>query len=278
MMKTQRVYYLGLVLLLASLGVANSQQDALDVLNKVGANYRSMKTLRAEGDVTMATNGPDMQQNMTMHLLLTVAPPGKVRMESKLGMVGFLMISDGQSTWIYLPQLNKYSKLPLNQAASGGNTSMAGGIPGLGAVPDFGTIAEDVKDARIVRSESLQLDGIAADCYVIEVVHEPSQSTTGAKASASEVPTKVDPVSEILWVDKGRLLVVRMSSDAKVTLPGASAATDTKSTITFNKLTLDDAVPDDAFVFTPPQGATEMDLGQFMPQGATRAPAAPPAP
>jgi outer membrane lipoprotein-sorting protein len=277
-MKPRRVYWLGLVLLLASLGLADSQQDALDVLNKVGANYRSMKTLQAEGDLTTGTNGPDMQQNMTVHLLLTFAAPGKLRVESKTGMVGFLMISDGQSTWIYMPQLNKYSKLPLNQAAPGGNTPIPGGFPAFGSVSDFGTIAEGVKEATIVRSESLQLDGIAADCYVIEVVHQPSQPAAGAKASAVEVPTKAEPVSETLWVDKSRLLVVRVSSEAKVTLPGASAPTDTKSTITFTKLALDDAVPDDAFVFTPPQGATEMDLRQFMPQDSTEAPAAPPGP
>ncbi|HEV3276958.1 MAG TPA: hypothetical protein VG860_09085 [Terriglobia bacterium] len=271
-MKPRRAYWLGLVLLLASLGFADSQQDALDVLSKVGANYRSVKTLQAEGDVTTVMTGPNMQQNMTMHVVMSFATPGKVRMESTAGPASFTMISDGKTTWLYMPQLHKYSKLPFDQAALGGDAS--GSFPGLGAVADFATIAENVKEAKIVRSETLQLDGIATDCYVIEIVRQPAPAAGAAKAAST--PAKVEPVSETLWVDKGRLLVVRVSSDTKVTVPGADAPTDTKSTMTFNKLKLDDPLPDDAFVFTPPEGATEMDLGQFMPKGSTAVPAAPP--
>lgn len=278
MMKPRRLCWLGLVLFLASLGFTQSQQDAMDVLNKVGETYRSVKTLQAEGDVTTGMSGPDMQQNMNMHLLLTFAAPGKVRMESKTGAMTFLMISDGQSTWIYMPQLNKYSKLPLNQGALDGNTSVPGGMPAFGAVSDFAKIAEDIKEARIVRSETLQVDGVAVDCYVVEVVHQQPQPAAGAATAANGAATKAEALSQTLWVDKSRLLVLRVSSDVKVTLAGESVPTKTKSTITFNKLRLDDAVPDDAFVFTPPAGASELDLGQFMPQGSAQMPATPPQP
>lgn len=269
-MKPRRASWAGFVLLFASLSLAQSPQDALDVLNRVGETYRSVKTLQAEGDIMVGMSSPGMQQNITMHLLLTLAAPGKMRMESITGPVSMLMISDGQTTWLYMPQLNKYSKLESNKTVSDAvNTSIPRGLPGLGIVPDFGKIADGVKEATIVRSETLQLDGISTDCYVIEVLRQSSQQPAGAEPPANAAPAKVEPASETLWVDKARLLVVRLSSDTKVTLPGASAPTETKSTITFNKLTLDNPVPDDAFVFTPPQGATEMDLGQFMPQGAT---------
>jgi len=266
-MKAQRACLAGLVLMCASLGLAQTQQDALDVLTKVGENYQSLRTLQAEGDVTTGMNGPGMQQKMASHLRLILAPPSKMHMESQVGAINIIVISDGQTLWMYMPMLNKYSKLPLNGSASGAGASIAGGPSGIGGLPDFAKIAEGIKEARILRSEALQLDGVATDCYVILIVHRPSHAAASAQGPANAAPPKVEPISETVWVDKSRLLVTRVTSHANVTVPGENTPTHTESTITFTKLTLDDPVPDDAFVFTPPAGATEMDLGQFMPNG-----------
>jgi outer membrane lipoprotein-sorting protein len=262
-MKPHRAGWVGLALLVASVGLAQSQDNALDILNKVGENYRSVKTLQAEGEVITAMNGPGMQQNVTMHVLLTLGGSGKMRMETKTGFVNMLIISDGQTTWLSMPGLNKYSKIPAGQTTAM-NSPVAGGLPGLGGVGDFGKIAEGIKEAKLVRSETLQLDGIATDCYVIEMV------PAAPSVEASGIPTpKVKPLAQTVWVDKSRLLVARVTSHARVTLPGENSSSETDSTITFTKVTLDEPVADDAFVFTPPPGATELDLSQFMPPGAT---------
>jgi outer membrane lipoprotein-sorting protein len=267
-MRPHRAGLVGLVLIFAGLGLAQSQQDALDILNKVGATYRGVKTLQAEGDVITGMTGPGMQQNMTTHILLTLTGSGKVRMESKTGMMNVLVISDGETTWLYMPALNRYSKLPVGQTAAAGNPSIPGALPGLSGVGDFGKIAANIKEARLVRSETLQLDGIATDCYVIDVIPAAPSAGSAPLAGSAALP-KVEPISQTVWVDKSRLLVTRVSSRARVTMPGESAATDTQSAITFNKLTLDNPVPDDTFSFTPPPGATELDLSQFMPPGTT---------
>ena len=276
-MKTRLMGCMGLALLFASLGFAQGQQDALDLLAKVGQAYRSAKTLQAEGDLAMGMKSPGLNQDMTMHLLLTLASPDKIRIQST-GLMSFLLIFDGQAGWIYMPALNKYSKLP-STAASAADASIAPGLPGAGMVPDFAKVADGIKEARIVRSEILELDGVATDCYVIEVLHNPSQPGAEVLAQGTPAGATTESATEILWVDKARLLVVRVSRDM-VTLAGHAPPDEskTKSTITFTKLTLDGPVSDDAFVFTPPDGATEMDLGQFMPQGALPAPPPLPAP
>lgn len=265
-MKLHRAAWIGLVLVFARVGIAQTQQDALDILNKVGQTYRGVKTLQAEGDLTTSMSGPDLQQNMTAHMLMTLGGSGKVRIESKTGMMNFLMVSDGQTTWLYMPALNKYAKFPTPPAATTGGPPIPGGMHGMDSLEKFGNIADNVKGAKLVRSETLQLDGIATDCYVIEFVSS-GPSGSGTPLAATTMP-KVEEDHETVWVDKSRLLVARVSSRAKITLPGESTPTETQSDLTFNKLSLDAPTPDDAFVFAPPAGASELDLSQFMPQGA----------
>jgi outer membrane lipoprotein-sorting protein len=268
-----------LLVLWMSLGSAPGQQDALDVLSRVGRTYASMKTLQAEADVSMGTTAPGLTQNTSMHLLLALAPPGKMRIENK-GPMSVLLIFDGQRGWLYMPALNKYSKLPTMAAATGNApaTSSAGGdamgsaLPGVGFIPDFKNVAEGIKEARIVRSETLQLDGADVDCYVIEVVHNPQAPLTPQAADGATVRDQI--TQETVWVDKARDLVVRLTSDTiPVAQRDSTSAAELKSTITFQKLTIDAPLADDVFVFTPPPDATELDLTQFMPQ-----PAAPPVP
>jgi outer membrane lipoprotein-sorting protein len=172
------------------------------------------------------------------------------------------MIADGQTVWMYFPELNKYSKLPVPAGHDSGANTLAAGLPGLGTLPDFSKVAEGVKEARMLPGETLQVDGEPIDCYVISVLQEvPPGATAGSDKSGLAGPRSM---SETLWVDKTRLLVVRLSSDMETAL-GSSGSTKTKSTLTFSKLALDQPVSDDAFVFNPPEGATELDLTQFMP-------------
>jgi outer membrane lipoprotein-sorting protein len=260
-MKSRLIASIGILVLLCDLGLAQSQQDALDVLNKVGETYRSTKTLQAEADVQTEMNGQGMEQKIATHMFLTLAAPGKFRVETKTGPARILMIADGQTVWMYFPELNKYSKLPVAAGHDSGANTLAAGLPGLGSVPDFSKVAEGVKEARMLPSETLQVDGEAIDCYVIGVLEE-TPALPGAQSNTGSSGAR--PMSETLWVDKTRLLVVRLSSDMETAL-GSSGSTKTKSTLTFSKLALDQPVPDDAFVFNPPQGATELDLTQFMP-------------
>jgi outer membrane lipoprotein-sorting protein len=262
-MKSLRISWTVILLFLCNSGFAQSQQDALDVLNKVGETYRSVKTLQGEADVQSEMSTHGMEQKMTAHIVLTTAAPGKFRMETNSGPAHILMIGNGQTLWMYLPDLNKYSKIAVPVGHDSGPNALSAGLPGLGSLPDFTKVADGVKEAQMLPSETLQVDGVPTDCYVISVLHPPSEG-----AAANAAASSVQPTRETLWVDKARLLVVRFNLHAEISSPGSSAPLEDKSTLTFTKLALDNPVPDDAFVFSPPQGATEMDLTQFMPQKA----------
>jgi outer membrane lipoprotein-sorting protein len=78
----------------------------------------------------------------------------------------------------------------------------------------------------------------------------------------------VEPSAKTLWVDRARFLVLRDDSATKMTLPNTNTPTQSKQTITFNKIKIDEPIPDDLFEFTPPEGATELDLKQFLPNAS----------
>lgn len=207
------------------------QPDALDLLKNVALTYHAMRTLSAK--LTSVMNGPDMQQKIEMPMTIMADSSGKMRVENT-GVTGMLMVFDGSTMWIYMSSFNKYTKLPLSSAASS-------------AQPDsfFGyqSVATDVKEAKILRSEKLQVNGSHADCWVVQLQYEPA----GARTLWAKT----------LWVDKTHYFVYREDWTSKMAMPGTSAPTETKHTIKFDTISLDQPVPEDTFTFTPPSGATE---------------------
>lgn len=264
-MSKRRTTLLALVLLYAtpSLGFGQVQSDALEVLRNVGVTYGSMTTFQAEGTMTTEMSGPSMQNKMDLPLTLTAALPSKMRIESKSSSLGMLLIFDGQTGWMYMPQLNTYSKMPFGASAPGS----AGGGASLsslgGMINNYEHLADRLKEAKILRSEAMPFGGSSVDCYVVEV--EPSDAQT--QSAAKPIPVKVQSTTMDLWVSKDRFLVLRQSTDTRMTEGSSAAPTEMKSTMTFSSVKVNDPVPDSLFVFTPPAGAKQMDLSAFMPSG-----------
>src|SRR5579863_8918287 len=148
-----------------------AQTDASDILYNVAETYRAMTTFQAEGMTVTEMNGPNIQNKMEIPMKLTFASPNRLRMESKTANMGILMIFDGKIMWMYMPQMNIFSKLLLPVAAKSG----AEGAPDAALFNSpFGRyehIAENVKEAKILRSEAVLFDGSNVDCYVVEIEH-----------------------------------------------------------------------------------------------------------
>ena len=254
------------------------QPDALNLLRNVAETYRSMTTFRAEGNTVTEMNGPAMQNKMEETMTLTLGSQGKMRMESK-GAMGMLMVSDGQTMWNYMPQFNKYAKFSMSEMASkyaGTSVPKAGagaaqGFEGFGfsgVASQYSNVAANVKEAKVLRSETLHANGTDVPCWVVSVEYEGPGAEAIPQEAGGVPPMKVDSRTSTLWIDQAHYLVYQEISNAKMTLPGTSSPTETKHTVTFKDIAVDEPVADDAFVFTPPEGATEMDLSSFMPQSS----------
>jgi len=270
-MRSARVASQALGLVFATVVLASAQSppdapDPLELLKNVALTYRAMTTYSAKSTSVVEMNGPNMQQKIEMQMTITADSSGKMRMDST-GMTGMLVVVDGGSMWMYMSSLNKYSKLPMYNAAAsaklGGGMQMLG--QGTNSFLGYQSVASNVKEAKVLRSENLQVSGSEVACWVVFAEYEPS----GGQASSEQ--TVGTPAVELartrtLWVDKAHYLVYQDRSTGKLTMPGATAPTETKQTIKFDSITVDQPVSEDTFTFTPPPGATEMDLSSIIPK------------
>ena len=256
--------------------------DALELLRNVEATYAAMGTYSGKSTHVMDMSGPSMQNKMEIATTIAADSSGRFRIEST-GMMDMLMVSDGTTMWMYMPQLNQYSRFSAAQAqaaASGGRTDAseaAAAVSSEGGMGMFGSgnplygyrsLSSNVKDAEILRSEKLHVGGSDMDCWVVLVEYEfpagsPAHRTMEAHSDKATMGFSFEPArTKTLWVDQARYLIYQEDSTSKMTMPGASGPINTRDTVKFESITVDEPISPEVFTFTPPAGATEMDTSK----------------
>src|SRR5207249_4462937 len=181
---------LGAAFAMAALAVGQSvpdqrKPDALELLRNVEATYAAMSTYSAKSTHVMEMNGPNMQNRMEISTTIVADSSGRFRIEST-GMMGMLMVSDGTTMWMYMPQLNQYSKFSSGQAqgttravgraqhiAAAATIHPRGGMTFFGSPNPFydkRNISKNKKEAEILRSEKLRVSGSDVDRWVVSVI------------------------------------------------------------------------------------------------------------
>jgi outer membrane lipoprotein-sorting protein len=210
-------------------------QDARAIVQKMVAAYNGAKTYQA----TYA-----MQMSMGQGTMTTITDvkkaSGKVSVHSTsqgapgmpAGGMNSVMIDDGQYQYVYVPAKNQYVKRP--HTDKGGMLGMASLTPGDMAKE----VARDTTTVYKLLAPST-MDGKAV--YVIE--------STNPKQPA---------MRNLLYVDKAtyRLKQVKLTG-----AQGMSIVLNIKNE------KINAPIPDSAFVFTPPKGATEAKGGTGVPPG-----------
>jgi TonB family protein len=170
--------------------------------------------------------------------------PGKMRAEvTTAGTNAMLMISDGENTWTYMPLSKRYSKMPADGAGDMQNP-MSG--MGMAAIPD---LAKTSAEAKVVRSETLEVDGQPRDCWVIEF-------RTDELATGQDGAEMQDAVFTS-WIDKALGIQLKMSLSGKSKASAATPAIETNVVTTIRSMRFNEDLPDSLFVFTPPADAKE---------------------
>lgn len=251
----------------AQTATAPEQPDAMDLLKSVELTYGAMNTYSAKvTETTTMEEGSGSQASMETAITVTADSTGKFRVEST-GMTGMTLVYDGNTMWMYMPMANSYSKLPWSTSAEAG--AMGGGMfSGANGLDENKNATKGVKEAKIVRSEKLHVNGADVDCWVVSLEYGPWDGEVGQAGGAS---LKDLEHSKTLWVDKNRFLVYREDTKMKMTMPNANTPTNMKQTSNVQSVTVNDPVSPDVFTFTPPPGAKEMDESKFMPKKAEAA-------
>jgi outer membrane lipoprotein-sorting protein len=251
---------LTLLLLFQFAGIALSQDKDVsrEILENVSQTYNTLSSYCFEVNSIVEIKTKQTQMRMDRLIVLAAIKPDKIRMEVKSPLMDMLVVSNSSVTWEYMSLLNQYTK-----RIGGPTTIVSKGIDGvertsdkeeylrlmavaLGVLlPRYDNLLEGLKRSKILREETVEINGTNISCYVIEAEYDRLEAFPGAKISAKTV-----------WVDKNRLLVLREQYSMKIPSDEFGAVEQTH-TIEFKAVKVNEILSERLFTFTPPEGAKE---------------------
>jgi TonB family protein len=192
--------------------------------------------------------------NVTMTMVMQAVNPNHSRMEMKVGsQTSSIMISDGETAWIYSPLLKQYSKF----SGSGGDFESLEST----TLADAAQVADS---ATTTRSESVEVDGVPHDCWVVES-HVAKQSTGGMEIQDAVYTT---------WIDKQLGITLQRTMTGKMQGGPLPAGVEMKTKSIKRGFKFNESLPYSLFTFVPPPDAKETDLLTGLPgaKAATKSP------
>ena len=213
------------------------------ICRKVSETYKNLRTYQFTAQFTTAYTMHATSLSAETFFALAMVKPDKVRLNKKDRDKELIIVSNGESTFRYLPRTKEYTKEsvatledeeqseqpsrgeidPLTEAQNKLVNRYAGLIR-------YGPVAVLAKEDR------LKVDRDKVDCYVLEI--------------------RLPQGLQELWVDKQRFLVLRHVETAKKVENGLPVAV--KATLTFKQADIAAVPENNLFVFTPPEKSIEV--------------------
>lgn len=222
-------------LALASLVPAFAQPDAAGLIQKSSDALKKYGSFQYSEEMTMdlpAAGGLSMTT-------LVRGVTGKLRRDTKAaGVDAAIMITSGESTVIYMPMMKQYTRVK------------AGSEDEAAIVKDMNFAAPDGlhANAKVLRSETLEVDGRPHDCWVVE-------SKADHLGTAATAGIEMQDAVFTFWYDKDLGIDLQMTTSTKMYVGGKVIQVASKTTK--HAFQFDIPLPDSLFVFTPPEGVTE---------------------
>jgi outer membrane lipoprotein-sorting protein len=245
-----------------------AELSAGDILKKVSETYQSIQSCRfaavsevgvTETNETNPTSGADEDspnhgsydtgEAVTSHIELAVVAPAKVRLSVKfVGSSGpgtfdddFLVVSDGQTTWAYMPRVKEY-------------TEESGRPPGTqGASPP--------KDVDTIRQYWSMLVGrfrrVDRFSSVAELEKMKQLKVGKQKMNCYLIRLQMESVTDEMWVDKDRFIVWRFKQTPRVKAPQGTTR-QAGVTLNLTDADLNPQLDNGQFKFTPPEKAKKV--------------------
>ena len=212
---------------------------AAEILQRVSAVYKPLEAYRFSAASTRLVGAGAVQQFTESQITLDAIKPEKFHLTMKSGDVEFTIVTDGETTWKYLPRQKRYAKESSAAAESGDDDDTAQQQAGWLSQVQNALVTRYVKIgalgsmATLVREDHLKFQGKKTDCYVIHLI--------------------LPKVAHEMYVDKKRFLVLRHK---EVSRTSGGLPMEITSTQTLKEADLSAPSPD-TFTFTPPSNATE---------------------
>lgn len=217
--------------------------DALALLRNVSEAYRALQTLAVEASLVTESGDENNNQRSEQRVRFLYAAPDRIRYYT-LGNKRVTQVADGEYLHSAfgahgIPGASRYMKTPVAQMHH---------LPHLFR-PDFPLAGGDDPflfigiDERVTAAQHLRdEDG----CHVVSVESEPPPH-----------PAMVAGSAILYWIDAKTLMVMRQQGDMGHRFPTEEEVHWTRHTTAVRRILIDDPLPHDAFVFTPPPGVVE---------------------
>jgi outer membrane lipoprotein-sorting protein len=255
-MKMVRITALAVAIASASLP-AVAAPDGKQILKKMeaamtrmlanGKSYQATIAMSTKLPESMQGQVPAGMQDMKIHMRIIPGKKARVEVAGGMPQMSTTMVDDGTNLWIYMAAMNSYMKQASQIAQVGGGMALRG-VPMMGLTTQLQGMKAVVKGIRTIHGKP---------AYVVVVT------------STKSGPMKIKRAE--LVVDKATNWLRQFSVSMSMGGHGAGKSQDIVSSGVIQDEQFDVAIPDSAFVFTPPEGAKEMQT----PVGMGGAPVAP---
>jgi len=226
-----------------------------EILKKVSETYQNLESyhfvaeqkteLAAAGSIESAggTAYSNFHKSMDSEIGLAAVKPGKVRLMVKDERREVLLVSDGETTWTYMPRQKQYTEelgLPPD-AAHGPQAAGNAGTPILSEyqnflVNRFRGLAQYGPTATLEKDGRIKVGNDKIECYVVKI--------------------QTPQVRHKIWVDKQRFLVLRFEETPERPREGISY--QSAISVNMKEASVNTKLQDSLFKFTPPEKATKV--------------------
>lgn len=248
------------LLVLGSLTVAcssshYSRKQAEDVLQAVESRYKTMGTFELQAVLNSTVKSVGQNENSSFPIYYAHKKPGHLRIEVRGNQMAMTIVSNGNTTWTYLPEAKEYKEQNLSVVQSAGSpagklTSSSSDFTDLGEqlTETYKTITKNMKSARILGTQTVTMaDGTKKEAYKIKVTYKHDAGMQGMKIS----PTTY-------LIDKKTHLVLRQSLQVSATENSPRSPLTMYQTVSLEKADLSPAFADTVFRFSPPASAQKV--------------------
>ncbi len=242
-----------LPLVILASGLVCAQDDPAQLLKRVSETYKQLKSYHFESEYQGELTG-EWQGSWTKgRTTLAVASPDRVRFEMVDHTASYTVVSDGKTLWRAAGYAREYTTSQISGpllATKGGGQEAEMALRRLrGTEEQHWNLDENLKQARILRKEAVDVQGIQIPCVVVRAEY------------ASPHATHIASATRTFWIDTKRNLLLEIESVATGNLfpDKPFERVENRSKLRYTLVSINEPPPDALFTWTPPDNFREVD-------------------
>lgn len=220
-----------------------SSDVARDLLQRVSRTYRDLQSCYFEGLLRTEIEGEGFYQQIELPLVVSADKPDRMRVEIKHSLEGFLMVTNEDSRWEFVPRLQQFTRVKAETVRAIGFGSKLSSVV-MNLIEDYSRLGQHPLRVRLLGEKSRKVGDQWVNCLLVEY----SGPTPLRFVDESDY-------SRTLHIDPERNLVLQEDSrTVKGSTPSGWPA-EVRHTLMMTKAIINEPLPAALFVFAAPQGA-----------------------